>query len=280
MQGEVWGRLAVDACPKHVLAGFVPSPVPPALQGASMTHAHQHTPNKYFLVREYLQHSVATFSTAASKLTALILRIEDQKTIMEQEDFAPVAHNLERLQVARSVASKSLTTKQEAREHWTQAQFCLERWLSEDKEVLTIADICVLHACVCGKVSSKLRDVAVFVGPTQLCDPRELKECMEQLVEEIFQNTLAAHPVLRAAALRQWFLAIHPFDDANGRTAQLLADYILLKEGYLPQSFNQSVEGICGLTWGESQRVFMTPETAFLAFARSVLNSYSILGGI
>ncbi len=44
----------------------------------------------------------------------------------------------------------------------------------------------------------------------------------------------AAHPVLVAAEAHLRLVAIHPFVDGNGRTARLLMNLILMREGYPP----------------------------------------------
>jgi len=55
---------------------------------------------------------------------------------------------------------------------------------------------------------------------------------MERLVD--FINTSDAHPVEVAARAHYRFVAIHPFDDGNGRVGRLLMNLILMKYGYLP----------------------------------------------
>ena len=42
------------------------------------------------------------------------------------------------------------------------------------------------------------------------------------------------HPVVQAAMAHFEFVSIHPFVDGNGRTARLLMNLILIKNGYFP----------------------------------------------
>jgi prophage maintenance system killer protein len=42
------------------------------------------------------------------------------------------------------------------------------------------------------------------------------------------------HPVTLAATFHHQFVAIHPFDDGNGRMARILMNLILMQSGYLP----------------------------------------------
>ena len=42
------------------------------------------------------------------------------------------------------------------------------------------------------------------------------------------------HPIEIAAKLHHDFVLIHPFGDGNGRTARILVNYVLMRNGYLP----------------------------------------------
>lgn len=44
----------------------------------------------------------------------------------------------------------------------------------------------------------------------------------------------ALHPLLLAATFHYRFVAIHPFDDGNGRMARLLMNLLLMQHGYVP----------------------------------------------
>lgn len=64
-------------------------------------------------------------------------------------------------------------------------------------------------------------------------DPLHVKDEMEKLLtwHHSAKNT---HPVEKAAIFHHRFVAIHPFDDGNGRMARLLMNLILMKAGYPP----------------------------------------------
>ena len=49
-------------------------------------------------------------------------------------------------------------------------------------------------------------------------------------------QTTKLHPLVAAAEFHIRFEAIHPFIDGNGRTGRLLANFILMRSGYLPVS--------------------------------------------
>jgi Fic family protein len=59
-----------------------------------------------------------------------------------------------------------------------------------------------------------------------------IAEQMAALVD--WYKTFSGHPIERAARLHVDFVKIHPFVDGNGRTARLLMNFDLMKEGYQP----------------------------------------------
>lgn len=71
---------------------------------------------------------------------------------------------------------------------------------------------------------------AVHVPP----QPYLVAPMMESLVRDLLTTKL--HPLAAAAEFHLRFEAIHPFIDGNGRTGRLLANFILMKAGYLPVS--------------------------------------------
>lgn len=66
--------------------------------------------------------------------------------------------------------------------------------------------------------------------------PEETPAKMEQLIQWYRQASTdeKIHPVEVAARLHYDFVRIHPFDDSNGRTARLLMNYALIRNGYPP----------------------------------------------
>ena len=57
-------------------------------------------------------------------------------------------------------------------------------------------------------------------------------DLMAWLRRELASGVL--HPLVLAATFHYRFVAIHPFDDANGRMARLLMNLILMQLGYVP----------------------------------------------
>jgi len=66
--------------------------------------------------------------------------------------------------------------------------------------------------------------------------PEETPGLMEELMNFVaaHDRSTDSHPVWLAAMAHYKLVRIHPFDDGNGRTARLLMNYILLKNGFPP----------------------------------------------
>ncbi|NJK82829.1 MAG: Fic family protein [Saprospiraceae bacterium] len=57
---------------------------------------------------------------------------------------------------------------------------------------------------------------------------------MTDLINWYNKNKHQIHPLLLAATFHYQFVAIHPFDDGNGRMARLLMNLILMNKGFVP----------------------------------------------
>jgi Fic family protein len=75
--------------------------------------------------------------------------------------------------------------------------------------------------------------------------PFDTPRCMADIVNWTQDNLLAAkmHPLLTISAFIVQFLAIHPFQDGNGRLSRVLTTLLLLKAGYIyvPYSSLESI---------------------------------------
>lgn len=57
---------------------------------------------------------------------------------------------------------------------------------------------------------------------------------MEELLEWLMASLTTVHPIQLAADFHHRFVAIHPFQDGNGRTGRICMNFILMKAGYPP----------------------------------------------
>ena len=78
------------------------------------------------------------------------------------------------------------------------------------------------------------RDQQVFIAEATHTPPALylIQEEIDQLMHWYETEATALHPVTRGAMVHVIFVGIHPFIDGNGRTARLLLNLELMKEGY------------------------------------------------
>lgn len=70
----------------------------------------------------------------------------------------------------------------------------------------------------------------VFETSSPFDTPRHMAELLEWHRNSLRNDEL--HPLLRVGAFVVWFLAIHPFQDGNGRLSRILTALLLLQAGY------------------------------------------------
>lgn len=81
----------------------------------------------------------------------------------------------------------------------------------------------------------------IFETTTPFDTPREMEELVKWVNKAIEEKSL--HPLLVIAVFTVVFLAIHPFQDGNGRLSRILTTLLLLKTGYIyvPYSSLESI---------------------------------------
>ena len=109
------------------------------------------------------------------------------------------------------------------------------------KGMITVEDVKNLHKRVLGFVdpiqAGTFRSNQVFVGRHIPPHPNEVDLFMEQFETWLNSDKVEAlHPVEFAAKAHYRLVYIHPFVDGNGRTARLLMNFILMRNGFPPVS--------------------------------------------
>lgn len=108
------------------------------------------------------------------------------------------------------------------------------------EETLSQGQIKNLHRLVLKGIDDSYagvyRDQQVLIaGATHIPSAHYLiQEEMDQLMNWYDKEAMFLHPISRGAMLHALFVGIHPFIDGNGRTARLLLNLELMKEGYPP----------------------------------------------
>lgn len=178
------------------------------------------------------------------------------------------------LSMFRGRKSNSLLRSPKAISRWNQAQILLHQWISEERAV-SLSDVQHLNSLLSGSEKTQWRKVNIFTTQVKHIAPEDLDVMMTAFWNHLKTVRAELHPLYEAFSCRYWILSIHPFEDANGRTSQLLADFFLLKEGFLPQVFLSHYEG--NLIGDPHKKSFLTPHEAFKRFCHTILNAYQIM---
>ena len=115
----------------------------------------------------------------------------------------------------------------------------LEELIDDNKE-LTEFDIKNLHAIVLKGIddenAGRYRTENVIISGATHIPPESIivPELMEKLIYRYDEWKEKYHPIVVAALLHAEFVKIHPFIDGNGRTARLLMNFEVMKNGYPP----------------------------------------------
>ncbi len=88
-------------------------------------------------------------------------------------------------------------------------------------------------------VRTSTGEIHYYASPTET--PALMGDLMHWYRNAWEQHEL--HPLLLAATFHLRFVAIHPFDDGNGRMARLLMNLILMQAGYVPVIININSKG-------------------------------------
>jgi len=106
-----------------------------------------------------------------------------------------------------------------------------------DVDASTAADRPTRRRIAIGCYKTAPNHVRTATGETHFyATPQETPAQMGELVAWYRREAAAGalHPLVLAATFHYRFVAIHPFDDGNGRMARLLTNLILMQHGYTP----------------------------------------------
>ena len=137
-----------------------------------------------------------------------------------------------------TIGGKSMVEHLEAINH-REAILYVEDLIS-NKEPLSEWNIRNIHALILKEIDNfnagRYRSENVVISGAQHIPPKhyEIGDLMQKLIVEYQNEWKAFHPVVRAALVHGEFVKIHPFIDGNGRTARLLLNFELMKNGFPP----------------------------------------------
>lgn len=128
-------------------------------------------------------------------------------------------------------------------------------------------------------VKGMFRSRDVYAGDGEHICPRyqDVPMAIDDFLRWYHANENVLHPLLLAAHSYRWLISIQPFRDGNKRTARVIADWILIKNGFPPLTAPIRGFSLSGLVFGNvSYEKNERPWEFFDAFFMSVNNSLNL----
>ncbi|MEJ2281604.1 MAG: Fic family protein [Candidatus Bathyarchaeota archaeon] len=139
------------------------------------------------------------------------------------------------IQEGITIGGKSITEVLEAKNHPEAINF-IEDLVSEKREI-SEDNILGLHKLIMSNIiddAGCYRTTGVTIGGAVFNPPpsSEVKPRIDELLEWLQRNPEEYTPIELAAVFHHLFVSTHPFIEGNGRTARLLMNVTLMKNGY------------------------------------------------
>lgn len=137
-----------------------------------------------------------------------------------------------------TIKGKSLREHFEAFNHQNAIDFVEE--LAQIESEFSDRNILEVHALVLANIekehAGRYRTSGVRISGANFIPPNALKvdQYMDELISWVNTGSSHLHPLVQACIFHHRFVWIHPFFDGNGRSARLLFNLLLMKQGYPP----------------------------------------------
>jgi Fic family protein len=137
-----------------------------------------------------------------------------------------------------TIKGKNLQEHLEAKNHEEAMHFLFDIVNKKDNVNLSHHLIRQLHQLVVKDTEKKIAgnyrntDVRILGSKHKPPSGYQVQEEMDQFLKWLTTENKKQHPVILAALAHHRFVAIHPFEDGNGRTGRLLMNLLLMRKGY------------------------------------------------
>lgn len=173
-----------------------------------------------------LDHWKVNYVFNTDKIEGNVLSIQDVKTILTVGDSNITDKKKEILETmnSKTALDRIFNTNYELDDDFVKKlNLATQNGISD-----TAGEYKLLENCL----TDSSNEIIDYTTPAQF-----VKERMSKMLDWYSKNKSKLHPFVLATVIHTQFVAIHPFDDGNGRVARLLFNFILIKNGYYPIVF-------------------------------------------
>lgn len=142
------------------------------------------------------------------------------------------------LETGLTIGGKSLREHLEVINHQEAIRYV--ETLTDQPDFLTAAQVRQIHQLVLARIdddsAGQYRNLPVRIAGSAHHPPEawEVPSLMTSWEDWLTDEASSRHPIERAALAHHRLVSIHPFLDGNGRTARLVMNLLLLRDGYPP----------------------------------------------
>lgn len=210
----------------------------------------------------------------SQKISAAMLALEELRQKADTLSFEQWQEGMVRLAPYRLKSSGTL--KRGHVESWQRANTYVAEKIQAGAKP-TWDDLLKINALLQGQDAVTIREEAIYIGPREAFPVAQLSAAVGVFTSEILNISNHENHFIAAALCQYWLVSLHPFTDANGRTAVLLADWILGLHGCLPLSFSTKLDAVIAVL--SDERESATPAGAILKLLNNIQHSYRLVLG-
>lgn len=218
----------------------------------------------YLNIKDYDPHTSPVYRPEKHQRTKQYVELSDLRmrlsgTISGQQRAGYFAE--EEQKVAEEEQKVTEEEQKIATRNWAEADNLVARWaIDRGKRALEVSDILEIHRILGQDLKNNGYPAGVMRGPGEEVQSSggknyiagkhvegEMKKYIIWLKSQLHECDRNPHLAVKTAAeAYHRLVSIHPFPDANGRTARMVMDYILQRYGLPPAALTNAKAGIFG----------------------------------
>lgn len=182
--------------------------------------------------------------TEDQEVKDLIQLIEKSRFELSQKSVSMV-----KLSHYRILSSNSLK-KKDGLEGWDKANKYLFQEIANVSKI-NKEHVLKINGLLNNQEVTDFRAGEIFSANWQYLPKKDLDLAWKEFEEKVL---IQPNSILRSCEIYIWLVTMHSFENGNGRTARLVADWSLLEQSYLPLCFDSSVASHVAVVIGDKLR--------------------------
>ncbi len=224
---------------------------------------------KFVNSKEVLEYLLTPLDQSQGDVFKEVIREIEQ---LEIRLIASTSPNWAKLAKSRLLSSNTASRAiDDSLARWDEANRYISECIQDEKK-LSFEIITKINSIYNAK-NSKIRETPIYGGGIEFIRSQYLEEAKVLLINNLLGDVDMCF-YEKAFHLYQWIVSLHFFDNGNGRTSRLCADYILMQNGKLPICFQSSVRSHVAQMLEDRM---VNKEDKYLSFLKAIKRSYEVV---